>query len=179
MKNTNEIIHELLEEIVQPDWICVDMTAGHGHDTLALAKLAQQVYSFDIQSEAIESTKVKTREFNNITYIHDDHQNVLNYVKPFVNLVIFNLGYLPGGNKKIMTSKDSTLMSLSKVHQLLKINSYLIITVYPGHKGGDKEAQAVELWVNHQVEKQQYEMVKYDYPTKNSPIAYVCKRIKM
>ena len=179
MKNTNEIIHKFLEQTVQPDWISVDMTTGRGHDTLALGKLSKHVYAFDIQSEAIESAKERTADYDNITYILDDHQNVNQYVKPYVNLVMFNLGYLPGGNKKIMTNKDSTLVSLSKVHQLLKINSYLIITAYPGHRGGDKEAQAVELWVKHQVDKKQYEVEVHHYQSKNAPIAYIMKRINM
>lgn len=179
MKNTNKIIHEFLEKTVQPDWVCVDMTTGRGHDTLALAKLSKKVYAFDIQEEAIFSSKKLTSDYSNIEYIHDDHQNINQYVQPYVNLVIYNLGYLPGGNKKIITNKDSTLVSLSKVHQLLKINSVLIITAYPGHKGGDKEAKAVELWVNHQVDKKQYEVEVYNYNTKNAPIAYIMKRINM
>lgn len=179
MANNNLLIHKKFSSIIKPDWITLDMTAGNGHDTLFLAQYSQHVTSIDIQEVAIERTKELTKEFDNITYIVDDHQNIDKYVNPFINLVIFNLGYLPNGNKKIITNKDSTLISLSKVHQLLKINSYLIITCYPGHKGGDKEAEAVLKWVNHQIEKHQYEVEVLDYPTKNSPITYICKRIKM
>lgn len=179
MKNNNEIIHEKFESIIQSDWLSIDMTAGNGRDTYFLAQKSKHVFTIDIQEVAINKTKELTKDFDNITYIHDDHQNINNYVKPYVNLIIYNLGYLPGGNKKIKTTKDSTLISLSKAHQLLKINSYLIITCYPGHPGGSQETEAVKLWTNHKKEKQQYEVETLHYPTKNSPISFICKRIAM
>lgn len=177
--NNNQQIHERFQEIIQPDWICIDMTAGNGHDTLFLAQLANKVYAVDIQEQAIESTKQRCKETSNITYIHDDHQNISQYIKPYVNFIIYNLGYLPGGNKKIITNKNSTLISLSKAHQLLKINSFLVITCYPGHPGGKEETESVTKWVNHQKEKGQYHVEILDYPTKNSPITYICKRLAM
>lgn len=179
MTNNNQLIHEKFKDIIQRDWVCIDMTAGNGHDTLFLAQHAQQVYTIDIQQEAIDNTKERTKDFDNIIYLVDDHQNINRYVEPYVNLIIYNLGYLPGGNKKIKTNKDSTLISLSKAHQLLKINSYLIITCYPGHPGGKEETEAVTQWVNHQKEKEQYQVEILDYPTKNSPITFICKRIAM
>lgn len=174
MKNTNEIIHEFLDEIIKPNWICVDMTAGRGYDTKKLAELAQQVICFDIQPEAIESTKELTKEYTNIHYILDNHQNINEYIKDFVHLVIYNLGYLPNGNKKIITKKQSTIISLSKIHQLLRNNGYLILTCYPGHAGGKEETEAVKQWLKHH--EKQYEIKVYDYPTKNSPICYICKK---
>ncbi len=35
----------------------MDATMGNGHDTLFLAKLAKQVYAFDIQEQALEKTQ--------------------------------------------------------------------------------------------------------------------------
>lgn len=179
MANNNLLLHEKFSKLIQPDWIVIDMTAGNGHDTLFLAQHAKEVYSIDIQQQAIENTKELTKNHDSITYIVDDHQNIHHYVKPYVNCVFFNLGYLPGGDKSIKTNKDSTLISLSKVHQLLKIGSYLVITCYPGHSGGKQETEAVTKWVNHQKDKKQYEVEVLDYPTKNSPITYICKRIDM
>ena len=40
-----------LTEVVTQDDIVVDATMGNGHDTLFLAKLAKQVYAFDIQEK--------------------------------------------------------------------------------------------------------------------------------
>ncbi len=57
----------------------VDATAGNGNDTLYLANLVGatgRVYSFDIQAQAIENTAALLAKHDNVTLIHDGHQNV-------------------------------------------------------------------------------------------------------
>lgn len=173
MRNTNELIHDFLRDNVKEDWICVDMTCGHGYDTLELAKYSKFVYSFDIQQEAIDSAKEKTKDFNNIQYILDDHQNVNSYIDFFVNCVIFNLGYLPKGNKNIKTNSQSTLIALSKINRWIRLSGLLIITCYRGHPGGINEYNTVLEWLNHQLN---YEITTLDYGNKTSPIAFICRK---
>ena len=43
--------------------IGVDATCGRGKDTLFLANIFKEVYAFDIQDEAIESTKELLKEY--------------------------------------------------------------------------------------------------------------------
>lgn len=179
MRNSNEILHEKLDNLNKEIKVSIDMTAGRGHDTLKLAQISEKVYTFDIQEEAIESTKELTKDFNNIQYILDSHLNVDKYVKPYVDVVMINCGYLPGGNKKIITNKDNTVMALSKVHRLLKKNSVLMITVYPGHPGGKEEAKGVYQWIKHHVDRNQYTLETLEYDTKNSPIAYIMTKINI
>lgn len=174
MKNTNETIHEWMKETIEPHWIAVDMTAGQGRDTLQMAKLAKHVYAVDIQEEAINLTKQLTSELDNITYIHDNHININYHVNEFVHLVIFNLGYLPSGNKKIKTNAESTLIALSKIFRWIRLNGYLIITCYRGHPGGKEEHETVLRWLDHQ---KNLEIEVLDYGHKNAPIAYLCKKI--
>ena len=50
-------VHHIVEEHIKPYHICVDATCGNGHDTLFLAKQSNHVYAFDIQKQAIQSTK--------------------------------------------------------------------------------------------------------------------------
>ena len=57
MKRPLEMAHDFLAEVVTKEDIVVDATMGNGHDTLFLAKLAKQVYAFDIQEQALEKTK--------------------------------------------------------------------------------------------------------------------------
>ena len=57
MKRPLEMAHDFLAEVVTQDDIVVDATMGNGHDTLFLAKLAKQVYAFDIQEQALENTQ--------------------------------------------------------------------------------------------------------------------------
>lgn len=174
MKNTNEILHEILVKEIKDDWVCVDMTTGHGYDTQVLAQKAQKVYAFDIQLEAINSSKQLNSSFDNVVYFHQSHDNIDEVIHEPIDCVIYNLGYLPKGNKRIKTKMETTIISLSKVHKLLKKNGILMITCYPGHAGGDREAVAVKQWMDHH--QKQYEIEVYDYPTKNSPIAYVAKK---
>lgn len=174
MRNTNEIIHQWIKEHVQSEWLTVDMTCGHGRDTLQLAKHSAHVYSIDIQAQAIESAKELCKDYENITFINDDHTLINQYIPQFVHLAIFNLGYLPGGKKSIKTNKDSTLVALGKIYPRLRKNGYLIITCYPGHPGGKEEHEVVKRWLNH---FKNFEVTTYDYGKDSAPITYICKKI--
>ena len=57
MKKPLEMAHDFLTQVIIKDDIVVDATMGNGHDTLFLAKLAKQVYAFDIQEQALEKNK--------------------------------------------------------------------------------------------------------------------------
>ena len=57
--------HSLLEEILQPGDHVIDATMGNGYDTVFMAEKIGKtghVYSFDIQKEALLSTKSKLTE---------------------------------------------------------------------------------------------------------------------
>lgn len=176
MKNTNEIIHDWIKENVKEDWKCVDMTTGNGHDTLCLAQHAHHVTAFDIQEVAIQQAQELTKDYKNITYIHDSHTEVNQYVDDFIHLAIFNLGYLPNGDKKIKTNKDTTLVALSKIYPKIRRNGYLIITCYRGHPGGPEEHETVLRWIKHY---KNFEVQVLDYGNKKAPIAYICKKISL
>lgn len=61
-----------------------------------------------------------------------------------VRLIVYNLGYLPsGGNKKITTQKSTTLKSLEKALVLLQPGGVISITCYPGHAEGAQEMEEV------------------------------------
>ena len=169
--NTNIRIHEWLQTFITEDMIAVDMTCGQGHDTHFLAGRCKHVYSFDIQQQAISQAQQLCQEQTNITFILDSHINIDKYVVEDVNCVIFNLGYLPGGNKSIITHKESTLIALSKANRKLKVNGVLIITCYPAHAHGKEEAEAVKQFIKHQ---ENYDISLFQYPKKNTPFTYLC-----
>ena len=60
--------------------------------------------------------------------------------------IMFNLGYLPGADKQLITRTDSTLAALDIALALLTPTGCLTILAYPGHVGGDTETAAVENW---------------------------------
>ena len=114
--------------------VAVDFTMGNGYDTEFLSKTVGEtgrVYAFDIQKQAVESTARRLKEVGcpeNYTLIHDSHQFVKNYVKEPFKAGMFNLGWLPGGDKSITTLRESTLPAIeaaidrigSEIHPLSK-----------------------------------------------------------
>lgn len=138
MKNST-YIHKYIKPLIRNTDIVVDMTVGNGNDTLYLCSLAKKVYGFDIQEEAINNTKCKTKDFTNLILIKDNHNNVDKYIKEKIKLFIFNLGYLPNSESKIITNKDDTLLAFKKAYDYLLDDGYIIITFYLGHQGGKDE----------------------------------------
>jgi len=132
---------------IPSDGTAVDFTMGNGYDTLFLSTLVPdgQVYAFDIQKSAIESTSVRLREngASNVTLIHDSHSEVKKYVTAPVNAAMFNLGYLPGGDKSIHTMTDTTLKAVQSALDLLALGGVLTVSVYPGHDEGTREGNAL------------------------------------
>ncbi len=133
--------------------IVIDATAGNGHDTLFLAQRVGplgQVYAFDIQESALKSTatRLTAAGMTNVRLIHDDHAHMRKWIEPqhrgCVSTVMFNLGYLPRGDKSIVTKSSSTLAAIDDAISLLHVGGRLTILAYPGHSGGFEETTAVE-----------------------------------
>jgi hypothetical protein len=60
--------------------------------------------------------------------------------------IMFNLGYLPGSDKSVITLTETTLRALSVALDLLAPRGLLTLAVYPGHEGGAQEQQAITQW---------------------------------
>ncbi len=129
------------------DGTAVDFTMGNGYDTLFLSSLVPEgrVFAFDIQEEAVRSTEKRLSEngVHNVSLIHDSHAEVKKYVNCGINAAMFNLGYLPGGDKSIHTMTESTLKAISAALDLLLPEGVITISVYPGHDEGTREGNAV------------------------------------
>jgi SAM-dependent methyltransferase len=149
--------HKLVGENVQPGEPVIDATAGGGNDTLFLARLVGltgSVYAFDIQAEALQQTRERfareQKSSQHVRFILDSHASMLEHIpledRGQIAAVMFNLGYLPHGDRALITSVESTLPALRAALSLLRSGGLLTIVVYPGHDGGDLEAQAVEEW---------------------------------
>ncbi|QFT90282.1 hypothetical protein FIU87_16580 [Bacillus sp. THAF10] len=133
--------------------IAVDCTAGNGHDTLYLAELvgsSGQVYAFDIQEEAISSTASLLDEHHLLeraSLHHTGHQHVLDIIPAekhaLIRGAVFNLGYLPGGDKEIVTVPSSTIEAIDKLLSVMKKEGVIVIVVYHGHPEGAIERDAL------------------------------------
>ena len=161
MKRPLEMAHDFLSQVITPEDIVVDATMGNGHDTLFLAKLAKQVYAFDIQEQALEKTSQRIQEagLTNVDLILQGHETVDQYVTE-VKAAIFNLGYLPSADKSIITQPQTTLEALEKLCQVLVKGGRIAIMIYYGHEGGDIERDAVLDFVS-QLPQQEYTATIY------------------
>lgn len=124
-----------------------DFTMGNGHDTLWLCRAVGEtgrVWAFDIQRQALDSTRgLLERElgFCNYSLILDSHANARNYVDEPISAGVFNLGYLPGGDKSVTTMRSSTLPAVRAAIDMLAPDGIILIAVYPGHAEGKLEGE--------------------------------------
>ena len=161
MKRPLEMAHDFLAQVITQEDIVVDATMGNGHDTLFLAKLAKQVYAFDIQEQALEKTSQRLQEadLTNVELILQGHETVDQFVRE-VKAAIFNLGYLPSADKSIITQPQTTIEALDKLCHMLVKGGRIAIMIYYGHEGGDIEKDAVMDFVS-QLPQQEYTATIY------------------
>lgn len=144
--------HYFLRERLKAGDRVIDATCGNGQDTLFLAELVGsggRVWAFDRQSSAIENTSALLDGkglLSRVTLVHDSHEHMAGYAGSQVKAVVFNLGYLPTGDRRIKTSAESTVTALGAAQSLLLPEGLILIAVYTGHDGGDEEWQAVKEW---------------------------------
>jgi SAM-dependent methyltransferase len=145
--------HRELAEVLREGDIAIDATAGNGHDTAFLAARVGElgkVIAFDIQAEAIASAKARIEALGltrRVTFIEASHATMADHVAPdSAAAVVFNLGYLPGGDHSLITREEETLPALNRALVALKAGGLLAIVCYPGHAGGDAESEAVLKW---------------------------------
>ena len=126
-----------------------DFTMGNGHDTVFLSQTVGEsghVFAFDIQEKAINSARENLRASGcpeNYTLIHDSHHNAAKYIDRPIKAGMFNLGYLPSGDKSITTKRETTLEALSCAISLTDKDAVLTVAVYPGHAEGEIEGNLV------------------------------------
>ena len=134
---------------IRPGGAAVDFTMGNGHDTLWLCRAVGgegRVWAFDIQEQALASTRAlleKELEFQNYTLVLDSHANAAKYVDRPICAGVFNLGYLPGGDKSVTTLRSSTLPAVRAAIEMLAPDGIILVAVYPGHEEGRLEGEAL------------------------------------
>ena len=154
--------------------LAVDMTAGNGNDSLFILDdiKANRVIAFDIQKDAEEATRKLLGERDNFLFILDSHANIDKYINEKIDLAVYNLGYLPKGDKNIATNYESTLESLRKLLHLLRKNAKVYMTIYPGHDQGRIEANKIEDFITS-LPNNKYAIMKISYPNKGTIAPYV------
>ncbi len=157
--------------------VAVDMTCGNGNDTLFLSGIADEVYGFDVQFEAVDATRKLIEENNkdNVCLFCTSFENIAMYLKE-ADVFMYNLGYLPGGDKSVVTTTEATLDSLNKALYLLNSGGLVSIMAYPGHEEGAKELKALDAYLAD-LNNKAFEVLKFDMINKNDPpVLFIIKK---
>lgn len=143
-----ERAHQFWQKMVAPGEIAIDCTVGNGHDALKLCLMGARVFGFDIQEEALKRCAHHLSEHGQSACLEKRcHSTFPPEILPeSVKLCVYNLGYLPKGDKSVTTTVDTTLESLKAALLLLQPKGALSITCYPGHDEGFVEEEAIVAW---------------------------------
>lgn len=152
MIRATEIAHFVMRQSVRPGDMVVDATVGNGHDTLFLAECVGplgRVFGFDVQETALRETGRLLANLSQVELVLAGHEEMAETLgaagiaKDRVAGIMFNLGYLPGASKTIMTHAETTLKALEQGLSYLQVQGVVTLVCYPGHSGGTEETASV------------------------------------
>mmetsp|Transcript_5629 Transcript_5629/g.20488 ORF Transcript_5629/g.20488 Transcript_5629/m.20488 type:complete len:252 (+) Transcript_5629:32-787(+) len=152
--------HRVWRSHVRPGDVVVDATCGNGFDTLELANLvlgdgSGLVVGIDKQDQAVANTRKRleaaltTEQMERISLFQGCHSDLEAYLPAevcksrAVRMFCFNLGYLPGGDKSVITTHATTVEALKSAMTCLAVDGLISIMAYSGHEGGAAEENGV------------------------------------
>jgi predicted methyltransferase len=151
MLRLTDMAQLIVQHAVKPGAFTIDATVGNGHDTLFLAERVGPtgtVIGFDIQAPALQAAQQRLVGLPQATLIHAGHERLAELLPApahgKLSAIMFNLGYLPGANKAIITQPQSTLQALTQALDNLTIGGVITLILYPAHPGGAQEAASVQ-----------------------------------
>ena len=161
----------------------LDATLGQGKDTLYLAQLSfdtsisvdqdRKLFGVDIQDQSLEATRLLLQneltasQLQSITLIKSCHSDLdLSTMTP-LTLIVYNLGYLPCGDKSITTQSATTIKSLQHALDTVSDEGMITITCYPGHEEGKNELAMLRdfLW---ELPKKKWSVTHLQFAKENS-----------
>lgn len=174
----------------------IDATAGAGKDTLFLCELlgeaGGEVLAMDIQELALAKTKRRLEAAGYVALTATDgtswvelrdvtgkkhvrlalrgHEHMDEYFpQGTVDLILFNLGYLPGGDHNLATKADTTIPALIKALSLLRPGGLLSLMIYSGGDSGFEERDRVLAWLKDLDAQRYVVLVEAFYNRPNNP----------
>ncbi len=156
-RKTTKLVHHFISAGVTVADTVIDATCGNGYDTVFLSKLVKEkgkVFAFDVQEKAIQASKKELRFSNaneNVEFFQTCHSKIKKTISPDykgkIKCAVFNLGYLPRSDKKIVTSSETSIKAISDCLEFIMPNGLVIVTVYVGHEEGLRESKAIDEYI--------------------------------
>jgi len=173
-----DLAHRYWEKILKPHDHAIDATCGNGKDTLVLANLLiphsqeSTLIGMDIQPEALARTRTllfshfSEKQNERIFLFQQSHAvfPALAYQVP-IRLIVYNFGYLPGGDKAITTQSKTSIESFEAALPLIMPGGAISATCYPGHREGENE-QNVLLSFVHTLNPSQWCVTWHTWPNR-------------
>lgn len=167
--NTLGLSHRFMAEHIRPGGFCIDATAGRGRDTLFLCGLVGEhgrVLAMDIQPAAVEATRQLLAAHGCAGYaqvVQSCHSRIADYAAPgTVDGVMFNFGWLPGGDHTIFSRADTSVAAVKAALPLLRPGGVMGLCLYYGRNNGTAERDAL-LQALAAVDPRQYTVLRADF----------------
>ncbi|MHC1746087.1 MAG: class I SAM-dependent methyltransferase [Negativicutes bacterium] len=184
LSNAVKMAHQFLSDRLSNAQYVVDATAGNGYDTLFLAENTSEnatIFAFDIQQIALDKTRklIDNHGFSaKVRYILDSHVDIASYADQQIDVVMFNLGYLPGGSHAITTQAKTTVLALQNVLPHLSLNGMVSVVAYPGHPAGKEERMLLKDFLQS-LPQQKYTVGSYTISNQinHPPVLYMIENV--
>jgi 16S rRNA C1402 N4-methylase RsmH len=161
-RHAHLLVKTHLASLEQSSLVALDATVGNGFDTIFLAECVGEkgiVLGFDVQDMSTAAQKLAHAGLQDrVRLLQRGHETMLqtlseiflpHQILPSVHAIMFNLGYLPHGEKLLTTRTETTLSALQQSTQILAYGGILTVICYPAHDGGGDEAAAVIAWAKN------------------------------
>ena len=167
MLQPRHITEYFINNFIREGDTVIDATAGNGNDTLKLCNAVGEsgkVFAFDIQQIALRNTKklLEQNEMTNFSLINDSHSEMDKYIPNPVKAVVFNLGYLPGGDHGLHTKYETTTIAIEKALELLSDDGFISVTIYYGKDSGTEEKDGVMEYLKN-LDCKRYTVTVHDF----------------
>lgn len=169
----------LLKKAIKEGDVAIDCTVGNGHDTVYLATLVGstgKVIGFDIQETAIQQTTERLHANNlleRVALFKQGHEHMNKVIdQKYVGKIggaIFNLGYLPGSDKTIVTKPKTTIAAIEQLLDIMATEGVIVLVIYHGHEEGAIERDILLQYVK-KLDQQHVHVLQYQFINqKNCP----------
>jgi SAM-dependent methyltransferase len=176
------LIEAHLEAHKQNRKLALDATCGNGYDTEVLCALGfEKVLGFDIQPRAIAATQYRlaVRDFTNARLVCKSHLHIteeLQQENAQIDCAMFNLGYLPHGDKLIATQPESSVGALNQTLESMAKTGIVTILCYPGRTEGAKELALIKQRLSELEKDWQVQTHKSQAATPTTPVLFTLSR---
>ena len=174
--NALGLSHQFMAAHIREGAFCIDATAGRGRDTLFLCRLVGEsgrVLALDIQPDAVaQTTALLAAEgvAHRAQVAETCHSRLADYAAPgSVDGVMFNFGWLPGGDHNTFSRADTSVAAVRAALDLLKVGGVMTLCLYYGRENGTAERDAI-LDFLPTIDNRRYTVIRGDFANRTGDV---------